>query len=471
MSRPCALSPLESGFLQVESPRTPMHMGTLGIFEGPPLHDTRGHLRLEDVRNRIEGRLDLVPKLRRRIQGPVLPGAPPVWIDDPHFDIAHHVEVRRLSRPGSNEQLWEECNQLMGQPLDRAWPLWHFCVIDGLADQRVAVVARIHHALADGLAGVEIGTLLFDIDTEPVSAPAANRETSQAWHPEAPPALAIRAVQDLDRLSAIGCRWMERGGRAGRHPLRTGRGAARLGGAFAALARSGLLRPATSLNRAIGSERLGLGVRVPLNSLHTTAHALGVTLNEIVLTAVGGGIARLLEQRGEARPPDIQVLVPVGLEPDHRESLDNRVSVWFVRVPLEPADPLDRLHSVSRSSSRARVHHEELAAEAALDLTSAAPQQVIKCVAQLINHQPLFNLVVTNVPGPSDPLYLLRAAMVEVYPFVPLAGNLTIGVAAMSYDDYLSFGILADLITCPDAANFARGLQDDLESLAPQTHR
>jgi WS/DGAT/MGAT family acyltransferase len=212
-------------------------------------------------------------------------------------------------------------------------------------------------------------------------------------------------------------------------------------------------------------------VRVPLNSLHTTAHALGVTLNDIVLTAVGGGVARLLEQRGEARPPDIQVLVPVGLEPDHRESLDNRVSAWFVRVPLGPADPFERLHSVSRSSSRARVHHEEIAAEAVLDLASAAPQRVIGCVASLINHQPLFNLVVTNVPGPSDPLYLLGAAMVEAYPFVPLAGNLTIGVAAMSYDGYLGFGILADLVTCPDAATFARGLQDDLEYLAAATHR
>lgn len=218
----------------------------------------------------------------------------------------------------------------------------------------------------------------------------------------------------------------------------------------------------------IGSERLGLGVRVPLNGLHTTAHALGVTLNDIVLTGVGGGVARLLEQRRDARPPDIQVLVPVGLEPDHRESLGNRVSAWFVRVLLGPADPVDRLRSVSRSSGQARVHREELAAEIVLEVAAAAPQPLVACMANLVNHQPLFNLVVTNVPGPSDPLYLLRAGMVEAYPFVPLAGNLTIGIAAMSYHDHLSFGILADLITCPDAANFARGLQDDLESLAPR---
>ena len=182
-------------------------------------------------------------------------------------------------------------------------------------------------------------------------------------------------------------------------------------------------------------------------------------------------MARLLEQRGEARPPDIQVLVPVGLEPDHRESLDNRVSAWFVRVPLGPADPFERLHSVSRSSGRARLHREELAAEAVLDLASAAPQQVIGCIANLINHQPLFNLVVTNVPGPADPLHLLGAAMVDVYPFVPLAGNLTLGIAAMSYDNHLSFGILADLLTCPDAVSFVSGLQDDLESLTAATHR
>ena len=468
MSRPSALSPLESGFLHIESARTPMHMGTLGIFEGPPLRDGRGRLRLEDIRHRIEERLDLVPKLRRRIQRPLLPGAPPVWADDPHFDIAHHVELRRLSRPGSVGQLWEECNRLLGQPLHREWPLWHFCIIDGLADRQVAVVARIHHALADGVAGVEMATLLFDIGTETVPAPTANGQT-KTWCPEAPPSLGTRAVQDLDRLNAIGCRWMERGRRAIRHPLRTGQDAARLGGAFATLAGSGLLRPATSLNRAIGSERLGLGMRVPLHNLRTTAHALDVTLNDIVLTAVGGGVARLLEQRGEVRPADIQVLVPVGLDPDHRESLDNRVSAWLVRVPLGPADPFERLHSVSRSSGRARVHQEELAAEAVLDLVAAAPQPIIGCVAILVNHQPLFNLVVTNVPGPSDPLHLLGAAMVEGYPFVPLAGNLTFGIAAMSYDNYLSFGILADLLTCPDASTFVGGLQDDLEALSATT--
>ena len=213
----------------------------------------------------------------------------------------------------------------------------------------------------------------------------------------------------------------------------------------------------------------GSGVRLPLEKLQGAAHAYGVTLNDMVLTAVGAGVTRLLEQRGEALPPDIQVLVPVGLEADHRESLDNRVSAWFVRVPLGTADPVVRLRSVSRSSGQARVHREELAAEIVLELAAAAPQPLVACMANLVNHQPLFNLVVTNVPGPSDPLYLLGAAMEEVYPFVPLAGNLTIGIAAMSYDDYLSFGILADLVTCPDAATFTRGLQDDLDSLAAAT--
>ncbi len=392
-----------------------------------------------------------------------------MWVDDPHFDIAHHVELRRLSRPGSIGQLWEECNQLLGRPLDREWPLWHLCIIDGLADRQVAVVARIHHALADGVAGVEMATLLFDIGTETVPAPTAFGRTDKTWHPESPPSLGTRAMQDLDRLNAIGYRWIVRGGRAIRHPLRTGQDAARLGGAFATLAGSGLFRPATSLNRAIGSERLGLGMRVPLHGLRATAHALDVTVNDIVLTAVGGGVARLLEQRGEVPPPDIQVLVPVGLDPDHRESLDNRVSAWLVRVPLGLTDPLVRLRSVSRSSGRARVHREELAAEAVLDLVAAAPQQVIGCVASLVNHQPLFNLVVTNVPGPSDPLHLLGAAMVEAYPFVPLAGNLTFGIAAMSYDNYLSFGILADVLTCPDASVFVGGLQDDLDALSTTT--
>ena len=206
-------------------------------------------------------------------------------------------------------------------------------------------------------------------------------------------------------------------------------------------------------------------VRQPLGELRRAARSLGVTMNDLVLTAVGGGLARLLLRRGDSAPGDVQVLVPVGLDPGDRHTLGNKVSAWFVRVPVGTSAPLVRLRSVAASTGKARSHHEELATEMVLDLLSPVPQPVVGCLSRLANHQPLFNLVVTNVPGPPDPLFLLGARMLEAYPFVPLAGNLTFGVAVLSYDGILSLGVLADPDTCPDASDFADGVREDLAAL------
>ncbi len=468
MSRPKALSPLESAFLHIESDRTPMHIGSVGIFEGAPLHDDQGRLRLEEIRQRIRHRLELVPKLRRRVQTSVLPGAPPLWTDDPHFDIARHVEVIDLPSPGTDEQLWDVCAELFARRLDRKRPLWHLSVVDGLADDRVAVVDRIHHSLADGLAGVEMAMVLFDFggqtDDLTTHAPGA---TVRRFDNSAP--ILPGTFQDLSRLSELGQRWVGRGWDAACHPIGAVRDVTRLGGAITALAGTGLLRPSTSLNRPISTARRVFVLRQPLDALHEAAHALGVTMNDLVLTAVGGGVTRLLEGRGERLPADVQVLVPVGLEPGDRHALGNLVSAWFVRVPVGTAKPVERLHSVSESSRRARAHREELIVETALDLLGPAPQPMMACIGRLSNHQPLFNLVVTNVPGPSTCLYLLGARMLEAYPFVPLAGNLTFGVAAMSYNGDLTLGVLANPTTCPDVEVFVRGVEEDLASLLEAT--
>jgi diacylglycerol O-acyltransferase len=468
VSRPKALSPLESAFLHIESDRTPMHIASVGIFEGAPLHDDQGLLRLEEIRQRIRHRLDLVPKLRRRVQTSVLPGAPPLWTDDPQFDIARHVEVIDLPSPGTDEQLWEVCAELFTRRLDRKRPLWHMCVVDGLAGERVAVVDRIHHSLADGLAGVEMATVLFDFggQTNDLSAHTPGA-TVRRFDNSAP--ILPGTVQDLSRLGEFGQRWLGRGWNAVFHPIEALRDVTRLGGAITTLVGTGLLRPSTSLNRPISTDRSVVVLRQPLDVLQEAAHAFGVTMNDLVLTAVGGGVARLIEARGERLPTDVHVLVPVGLDPGDRHALGNRVSAWFVRVPVGIAKPVERLHSVSESSGRARAHREELITETVLDLLGPAPQPMMACIGTLANHQPLFNLVVTNVPGPSECLYLLGARMLEAYPFVPLAGNLTLGVAAMSYNGDLTLGVLANPTTCPDVAVFVRGVEADLASLLEAT--
>jgi WS/DGAT/MGAT family acyltransferase len=464
MARPEALSALESAFLHLERGRNPIHIGTIAVLEGPPLRDPQGRLEVGRIREHIEGRLHLAPKLRRRIRHAVLPGAPSVWIDDPEFDIANHVSGARLDPPGSMDQLLELGAELLGTPLDPDRPLWHFLFVDGLEGDRVGVVERIHHAMADGLAGVEMATVLLDLEPHDRDggSPAAG---GAPWRPEAQPWLGREAVHDLVRLNEIGWRWVGRGLRAARHPLGTAQAAVRLGGAVTALTGTGLGRASTSLNRPIGEERRVSVVREPLRGFAEVAHAFDVTLNDVVLTVIGGAVARLLDGRGERPPAEVQVLVPVGLEPVERHGLGNRVSAWLVKVPADSGDPVGRLSEVAVATGGARVHHEELAAEALLDLVAPLPQPLVAAAVRLVDHQPLINLIVTNVPGPPFPLYVLGSRMLEAYPFVPVAGNLTLGVAVLSYDGWLALGILADAATCPDVAIFAQGIEEQLGTL------
>jgi WS/DGAT/MGAT family acyltransferase len=232
------------------------------------------------------------------------------------------------------------------------------------------------------------------------------------------------------------------------------------------MARTGLLRPSSSLNRPIGSGRGVEVVRHPLDLLRRAAHAHGVTVNDLVLTAAGGGLGRLLRGREEGRHSDVQVLVPVGLDPGDRPELGNRVSAWMVRVPADDRPAEVRLAAVADGTRRARLHREELALEAALDLLAPAPQWALSLLGSLANHQPMVNLVVTNVPGPPATLYFSGARLLEAYPFVPLAANLTLGVACLSYENVLSLGILVDPLTCPDARVFTSGVEEDLARLA-----
>ncbi|MGO8871099.1 MAG: wax ester/triacylglycerol synthase family O-acyltransferase [Acidimicrobiales bacterium] len=470
MPGPRPLTPLESAFLHIEGDRTPMHLGSVGIFEAGPLRDGHGRLRLDELRAHVGGRLDAVPKLRCRIRSAVLPGAPPLWIDHPGFDVAQHVEAIDLGNPCSLPRLWTLCGELFARPLDRSRPLWHLAVVDGLPGDRLAVIERVHHSVTDGLGGVEIATALFDLEPRP-PAPARGIRTSAPWEPRAAPGPVSGVVGDLGRLGAMAWRWADRGRRAVAHPWGTAGGTVALGRAVATLVGTGLVRPPTSLNRTIGPGRRALVERRPLEELHEAARVHGVTVNDVVLTAVGAGVGRLLAGRGERAPRDVHVLVPVGLSPGDRPELGNLVSAWLVRVPIGAGAPLDRLKAVAASTGRARSEHEELATEAVLDVPAPLPQPVVACAGALANHQPMVNLVVTNVPGPPVPLYLMGARMVEAYPFVPLAGNLTLGVAVLSYDGALTLGVLVDPATCPDAEAFVLGVDQDLDALVGSTVR
>jgi WS/DGAT/MGAT family acyltransferase len=457
-----ALSALDSFFLYLESPRTPMHSGSVGIFEGAPLCDPHGRLRIEDVRAEVESRLHLVPKLRQRVQFSILGEAGPVWADDPEFDIAYHVRRAALPAPGSEVDLITLCAGLMEVPLDRERPLWEMWLVGGLEGGRVAVIEKLHHALADGLAGVELATVLLDVKRHP----RPQRPAQPPWRPSPAPALLTMAARDVLRRGSVPLRATMSGLGSLRHPVRAAGEAARLADALSTVITPRSIAPRCSLNAQVGHGRRLAFVREPLDELERVERRFGVTLNDLLLTAVAGGLHRLLSERGEqVDGRNVQALVPVGTDHHGDHRLGNRVSAMLVRLPIGPAGPAARLWEVAREQTRCKRHHQPLAGELLVGMLDPWPQAALSAGSRLIHHQPFVNLVVTNVRGPGIPLYAMGARMLEAFPIVPLAGNLSVGVAALSYDRQLTVGVLADRNSCSDIAVFAEGIASSFAEL------
>ena len=459
------LSAFDSFFIHLESPRTPMHMGSIGIFEGEPLRAADGRIRIDEVRAVIEQRLDRVPKLRRR-PGPapmfVLPRS---WEDDPAFDITRHVRQAALPGPGSEEQLLDLCAEILSWPLDRSHPLWEMWFVEGLEGGRVAVLEKLHHAVADGLASVELAAVLLDM-TRHVPAPP----TRAQWQPRRASGTGRRAAHDLACMAARTRRGATTLAGGLRHPRRALGRAAEAADGMRSLFAPSPLAPGSSINMPIGPHRRIAVVRQSLAQLHIVERGAGVTLNDVLLTAVGGGIRMLLEARAEPLH-ELQVLVPVGLAHAGDGSLGNKVSAMVVRVPLDEPDPGAALRRTAAAVRDCKRHHQAQGAAALLSALDLLPQPGIAAVAQVVQHQPFVNLVVTNVPGPKGSLYAMGARMLEAIPIVPIAGNLSIGIAAFSYHGRLGIGIFADRDRCPDVALVARGMERTFSALVRRARR
>ncbi|MGD0083494.1 MAG: wax ester/triacylglycerol synthase family O-acyltransferase [Acidimicrobiales bacterium] len=457
-----ALSALDSFFLYLESPQTPMHSGSVGIFEGAPLRDRLGRLRLDAIRAEVERRLNLVPKLRRRVQFSRVGEATPVWVDDPHFDITSHVLSTALPSPGTEVQLADLCAELMAAPLDRDRPLWEMWFVDGLDGGRVAIIEKLHHAMADGLAGVELATVLLDIQRHPDLPPPS----TEPWHPSPAPSLGAMLAHEIVRQSSAPLHAVSRQLDSLRHPVQAARHTAELAAAVSTVVTPHSIAPQCSLNVPVGEARRVLFLRQPLDDLQCVERRFGVTINDLLLTAVAGGIHRLLSARGErVEGRTVQVLVPVGMDHHGDHRLGNNVSAMLVRLPIGTLDPVARMQAVSHEAARCKRHHQAMAGELLVGLLEPWPQPVLSAATQLVHRQPLVNLVVTNVPGPGIPLYAMGARMLEAFPIVPLAGNLSVGVAALSYDGQLTVGILTDPDACPDASVLADGISRSFADL------
>ncbi len=449
------LTELDASFLYMETPHTPMHMGSIGIFECGPLHDARGCLRLDEVRTQVQSRLHLWPKLRKVVRLPLLGESPPVWVDDPDFDITYHVREAAVPEPGDDAQLLELCARLMSSPLDRDRPLWGIWLIEGLRDRRVAVLEMIHHCMADGLAGVELASVLLDFEARP----PVHRFDGDGWEPAPAPRRAMAVADGLTQLGVVASSAAVDTWHAVRHPSRTGRVLSRYASAFYDLFSQTPIAPRLSLNPPVGFDRRAVVIRERMDDLRRAESRFGVTLNDLLLTAVASGVHDLLSARGEVMEGrQLQVLVPVGADHHGDHRLGNEMSAMLVRLPIGAAPAVERLHEVAGAERSRKDHGQAQAMHLLLSSLSAWPPAAVSATSHLMHHQPFVNLVVTNVPGPDVPLYLLGARLLEVIPLVPLGGNLSVGVAALSYNGHFAIGIFFDPDACPDADVLARGI-------------
>jgi len=449
------LSAQDASFLHAESPETPMHVGSLAVLEGAPLFDDTGRLRIDEFRDHVASRLHLVPLFRKKLMEVPFGQGRPVWVDDPSFDIGYHVRLTALPAPGNEEQLKLLCGRLQGQVLDRSKPLWELWVVEGLEGGRVGLIQKTHHALVDGISGVDVATVLLDFTPEPASYP------SEPWVPASAPNPIQLLIESLRERATEPTEIVRTVRAALRGPRQVMARATELATSFSTMLRTDAVAPKTSLNQKVGQHRRFEGVRTSLEEIKATKNTLGGTVNDVVLAGVTGGLRQLLISRGEdVTGITLKAMVPVSVRDEsERMKLGNRVSAMFVPLPVGEDDPLVRLRIIQAATRELKERKQAVGAEFLVQMTDYAPQTVLSLAARIAHRQRIANLVITNVPGPQQPLYVMGAEMLEAFPIVPLVGNTSVGIAILSYNGALNLGLTGDRDTSPDLHVLAESIE------------
>jgi diacylglycerol O-acyltransferase / wax synthase len=453
------LSPLDASFLFMEEPTTAMHVGGLMTFDATPAFDPDRFVAL------IGDRLSAVPRYRQKIRE--VPGrlGLPVWVDDPGFELDYHVRRSALPAPGSDAQLRELLGRLMSRQLDRARPLWEIYLIEGLARDRFAIVTKIHHAMVDGLSSIDIGTILLDLTPTPREFPPDD------WHPPSEPSgLALARDAVWEQMQRPWTAW----GTAQRAASDV-RSVVRTGGAMLAAARSASRpAPANPLNAPIGSQRLYGTSAGELDDYKAVRKEHGGTVNDVVLAVVAGGLRRWMTTRGEPvqASTSVRAMVPVSIRARGAGGRSgNQVSAYFVDLPVGDPDPVARLKTVSAAMAGHKGSGQAIGASALIGLIGMATPAVHSMGARLSSSMSsrMFNVVVTNVPGPQFPLYAMGARMRDMYPVVPLAKGQAVSIGITSYDGGVFYGLNADRDAMGDVDVLAGAIGDSLDELRRST--
>ncbi len=453
------MNPLDVWFLHLEDDSDQLHIGSVGVFEGP----TPPFAEMLDL---VERKLPKVPRYRQRVQRVPMDLARPIWVDDPDFALSYHVRHTALPAPGGDAELQALVGRLMSQPLDHRRPMWEMWQIDGLSDGRWAVVSKVHHCLVDGIAGTDLVATILNLT--PDEEPGA----WQPWTPVPGPSTAA-LVRDAagERLEEIG--GLVRGfGSALRRPGRSLDTATSYARGAAELLRLGRFPSRTSLNGPIGPHRRWMWASTTHDDVRQVQAAFGVKHNDVVLAAIARGFRDLLRERHElGEVSELRTIVPVSLRGTGDGQMDNKVSAMFTSLPVGEGDAVARLTAVSSEMVRLKGSGEADATALLVASTSLAPPWVMRlglgALTRIVQRtgQRAVNTVTTNVPGPPVPLYLLGRRLMEIHPYVPIAEGLRVGIAIYTYDGNISFGLTGDTATTEDLGVLARGIEDGVREL------
>ena len=453
------MSSTDAGFYFAETENTPMHVGSVSVFEGPaPSYG--------DLVRLLLGKLPLVPRYRQRVRSVPMHLGRPIWVDDEHFQILYHVRHTAVPKPGSQEQLRNLAGRVLGQRLDMTKPLWEVWLVEGLEDDRWALISKVHHCLVDGVAGTDLVQLLFDLQ------PDAEHPEPRNWTPHRSPstlAVVAGAVQDAVTQPArqlLAIPGVSGAVDAAKDLVKAGRG---LSSGVPTLARQLATPVARSLNGPIGPHRRWAWTETQLAEVKRARGALGGTVNDIVLTAITRGFRDLLQSRGSLSDGMVvRTMVPVSVRSEgERGSLNNKVTAVFVDLPVSEPDPVMRLESIRHQMDHYKTLMQAVDARSIINMADyAAPTLLALGVkAGIRAGQTYSQAVTTNVPGPRVPLYLLGSKMVGYYAYVPIAAGTRVSIGIFSYLDEMTFGVNADFDAFPDIDVLSEGINRGMDEL------
>lgn len=454
-----SMGALDALFLHVEDGISHMHIGSCSVFAGPTPS-------IDELTRLIAGKLELIPRYRQKVR--FVPGGlgHPVWVDDPDFDLDDHIRHTVLSPPGTTQDLEHLMGRLMSHELDRRRPLWEAWLVDGLPDGRWALISKVHHCMVDGVSGTDLMGVLLDREESPAPRAVA------PWEPGPEPSDWEVLVHALSHDGARTARGLVSRSRDALHPSAAWKRLKDVGTGLRSFGSALSPTKAVSLEGAIGPRRRWAAGRCSLADVKVVRASFGGSVNDVVLAAIAGAFRSVLIQRGEpVEGVVLHSLVPVSIRDEDDHERNNQVSLIIADLPIGIDDPVDRLTAIHAQMAALKSSHEVSAGEAVIEIAGFLPPVLFSLAARAASSvlrrvpQRTINTVTTNVPGPQFPLYALGCEMVEYLPYVPLGEGVRVGVAILSYNGQLAFGITGDYDTAADVGFMAEQIEAEVTRL------